>query len=78
MTQHQHPESLIDKLAASLNDDGADLALPSDEVEADDAVRFTDLGIDVSQSTPAELASFTRAEIERFAKVIRDTGIRVD
>ncbi len=40
--------------------------------------RFADLGIDVSQSTPAELASFTRAEIERFAKVIRDTGIRVD
>lgn len=40
--------------------------------------RFADLGIDVSQGTPAELASFTRAEIERFAKVIRDTGIRAD
>jgi tripartite-type tricarboxylate transporter receptor subunit TctC len=40
--------------------------------------RFADLGIDVSQSTPAELASFTRSEIERFAKVIRDTGIRAD
>ena len=40
--------------------------------------RFTDLGIDVSQSTPAELATFTRAEIDRFAKVIRDTGIRAD
>jgi tripartite-type tricarboxylate transporter receptor subunit TctC len=40
--------------------------------------RFTDLGIDVSPSTPADLASFTRAEIERYAKVIRDTGIRAD
>jgi tripartite-type tricarboxylate transporter receptor subunit TctC len=40
--------------------------------------RFTDLGIDVLQSTPAELASFTRSEIERFAKIIRETGIRAD
>ena len=40
--------------------------------------RFADLGIDVSHGTPSELASFTRAEIERFAKVIRDTGIRTD
>ncbi|HTE15418.1 MAG TPA: tripartite tricarboxylate transporter substrate binding protein [Burkholderiales bacterium] len=40
--------------------------------------RFADLGIDVLQSTPAELASFTRSEIERFAKIIRDTGIRAD
>ena len=40
--------------------------------------RFADLGIDVAQSTPAELASFTRAEIDRFAKIIRDTGIRAD
>jgi tripartite-type tricarboxylate transporter receptor subunit TctC len=40
--------------------------------------RFADLGIDVTPSTPAELASFTRAEIERMAKVIKDTGIRAD
>ena len=40
--------------------------------------RFADLGIDVAQSTPAELASFTRSEIDRFAKIIRDTGIRAD
>jgi tripartite-type tricarboxylate transporter receptor subunit TctC len=31
--------------------------------------RFADLGIDVLQGTPAELASFTRAEIDRFAKI---------
>ena len=40
--------------------------------------RFTDLGIDVVQSSPAELASLTRSEIDRFAKVIRETGIRAD
>lgn len=40
--------------------------------------RFADLGIDVLTGGPAELASFTRAEIERFAKVIRDTGIRAE
>ena len=40
--------------------------------------RFADLGIDVSHGTPAELASFTRSEIDRLAKIIRDTGIRVD
>jgi tripartite-type tricarboxylate transporter receptor subunit TctC len=40
--------------------------------------RFADLGIDVASSTPAELASFTRAEIERLAKVIQAAGIRVE
>ena len=40
--------------------------------------RFADLGIDVLAGGPAELASFTRSEIDRFAKVIRDTGIRAE
>ncbi len=40
--------------------------------------RFSDLGIDIVHGTPAELAAFTRSEIDRFAKVIRDTGIRAD
>lgn len=40
--------------------------------------RFAELGIDVLQGSPAELASFTRAEIERMAKVIKDTGIRAE
>ena len=40
--------------------------------------RFADLGIDVLQGSPTELASFTRAEIDRFAKIIRDTGIRAE
>ncbi len=40
--------------------------------------RFADLGIDVSQSSPAELTAFTRSEADRFAKIIRDTGIKAD
>lgn len=40
--------------------------------------RFADLGIDVLQGSPTELASFIRAEIDHFAKVIRDTGIRAE
>lgn len=40
--------------------------------------RFTELGIDVLQGSPAELAGFTRAEIERMAKVIKETGIKAE
>lgn len=40
--------------------------------------RFADLGIDIVHGTPAELASFTRSEIDRFAKVIRDTGMKAE
>ena len=40
--------------------------------------RFAELGIDIVHGTPAQLASFTRSEIDRFAKIIRDTGIRAD
>ena len=40
--------------------------------------RFAELGIEIVHGTAAELASLTRSEIERFAKVIRDTGIRMD
>ncbi|MBM3340653.1 MAG: tripartite tricarboxylate transporter substrate binding protein [Betaproteobacteria bacterium] len=40
--------------------------------------RFTDLGIDVTPSTPAELAALIQSEIERMAKLIKETGIRAD
>lgn len=40
--------------------------------------RFTDLGIDGLQGTPAELDSFTRSEIDRYAKIIRATGIKAE
>lgn len=40
--------------------------------------RFAELGIEIVHGTATELASLTRSEIDRFAKVIRDTGIRMD
>ena len=40
--------------------------------------RFADLGIDVLQGSPAELASFIRSEIDHFAKIIKATGIRAE
>jgi tripartite-type tricarboxylate transporter receptor subunit TctC len=40
--------------------------------------RFADLGIDVTPSTPAELTAFSRAEIDRLAKVIRDAGVKAE
>jgi tripartite-type tricarboxylate transporter receptor subunit TctC len=43
---------------------------------ADVKARFADLGIDIVHGTPAELAAFTRSEIDRFAKIIRETGIQ--
>jgi tripartite-type tricarboxylate transporter receptor subunit TctC len=40
--------------------------------------RFRDLGIDVAPGSPDEMAGFTRAEIARMAKIIRDTGMRAN
>jgi tripartite-type tricarboxylate transporter receptor subunit TctC len=40
--------------------------------------RFAELGIDVLPSTPAELGEFTRSEIERLAKIIRQTGLKAE
>jgi tripartite-type tricarboxylate transporter receptor subunit TctC len=63
------PQPIVDRLYTETR---RVLALP--EVKE----RFADLGIDVLQGSPAELASFTRAEIDRMAKVIRETGIKAE
>jgi tripartite-type tricarboxylate transporter receptor subunit TctC len=38
--------------------------------------RFAELGITMTASTPAELASFITAETEKWARIIRTTGIK--
>lgn len=63
------PQAIIDRLYGETR---KVLALP------DVKERFADLGIDVLQGSPAELASFTRSEIERMAKVIQQTGIKAE
>ena len=40
--------------------------------------RFAELGIDPLHSSPEELATFTRAEMARLAKIIRETGMQAD
>ena len=40
--------------------------------------RFAELGIDPLHSSPEELAAFTRAEMARLAKIIRETGMQAD
>jgi tripartite-type tricarboxylate transporter receptor subunit TctC len=38
--------------------------------------RFTSIGLETVGSTPAQLTSAIRGEMERLNKVIRDRGIR--
>jgi tripartite-type tricarboxylate transporter receptor subunit TctC len=40
--------------------------------------RFAAMGADAAYSTPAEFRAFVRAEQIKWAKVIRDSGIRVE
>jgi tripartite-type tricarboxylate transporter receptor subunit TctC len=49
-------------------------AMHSPEVKA----RFSEQGLDIITSTPEELAALIRADIERFGKVVREAGIKVE
>lgn len=46
--------------------------------EPDVQERFAKLGLDPSGMAPAELAAFQKAEIEKWAKVIKAANIRID
>ena len=37
--------------------------------------RMEDIAVEVSKSTPEELAAMTRADADRWGKIIRDLGI---
>ena len=43
--------------------------------QADMRARFTQLGLDIVGSTPAELAATVRADVTKWTKVIKDAGI---
>jgi tripartite-type tricarboxylate transporter receptor subunit TctC len=40
--------------------------------------RLLAVGVDVVGSTPDELASFQRAELAKWAKIVKDSGAKVD
>jgi tripartite-type tricarboxylate transporter receptor subunit TctC len=45
---------------------------------ADTKAKLANLGLDVATSNPADFAKFVRAESEKWAKVIKDAGIRAE
>ena len=45
--------------------------------QADMRARFTQLGLDIVGSTPAELAATVKTDVAKWAKVIKDAGITV-
>jgi tripartite-type tricarboxylate transporter receptor subunit TctC len=40
--------------------------------------RFARLGVDVAAGSPEQFASFLKGEVDRWAKVIREAGIKAD
>jgi tripartite-type tricarboxylate transporter receptor subunit TctC len=46
--------------------------------DADVRKRFADLGVDAKSSTPAEFASFIKAEMAKYAKLIKEANIKVN
>ncbi len=61
------PPAIVDKLNAEIHK-----ALADPEVKA----RLASLGAEVAPSTPKELATLVRTEHERYAKLVRDAGIK--
>ena len=45
---------------------------------ADLQARYTTMGAEAGQGTPAELQAFVAAEIRRYAKLVKDTGMKAE
>jgi tripartite-type tricarboxylate transporter receptor subunit TctC len=63
------PKPIVDKLNADTVRALAD---------ADVKKKFADLGVEAVSSTPAEFASFIRAEMDKYTKLIREANIKVN
>ncbi len=63
------PKPLIDKLNQELN-----LALDDETVRS----KLMGMGSEILKSTPDEFAAFIRKENERWSKLVRETGARID
>jgi len=63
------PQATIDKLSAQI--------MPAFK-RPDIRDRFVQMGIDPVGSSPAELDQFLRSEVAKWAKVIKDAGVKID
>ena len=63
------PAPIIDKLQRELKE-----VLATNDVKT----YMANAGIEIVASTPAEFATFFRAEKDLWAKVIRETGAKID
>jgi len=62
------PKAIIDKFHADMVK-----VMQDPEVKK----RFADLGVEAVSSTPEQFAAFVRAEVAKYAKLIKDAGIKV-
>ncbi len=69
MAPKSTPASIVDKLQREVV-----RALSTDEVKT----YMATAGIEIVGSTPSEFGAFFRAEKERWARVIRETGAKID
>ena len=63
------PRPIVDKLHADTVKVLAD---------ADTKKRFADLGVETKSSTPSEFSAFIRAEMDKYAKLIKEANIKVN
>jgi tripartite-type tricarboxylate transporter receptor subunit TctC len=63
------PRELVEKISADMR---RALAQP------DTKERLTGIGVDIVASTPQELGAFNRAELVKWAKIVKDSGAKLD
>ena len=69
LTPRGTPQPIVDRLQRELK---AALAMP--EIKA----YFAEAGIEVVGSTPAEMDAFFRDERDHWARVVKDSGAKID
>ncbi len=63
------PRAIVDKISGDMR---RVLAQP------DMKERLAAIGVDIRASTPDELATFQRAELAKWGKIIKDSGAKLD